>query len=170
MSDKKPSSNEQNQAANHLPDLDYVRALSAIMDQNGITEFEWENESALLRLSTVQGQVQMMQAAPQMAALPTGEARPAAANNAAPEGGGDASAPSNATPSPMVGTVYLSPQPGSPNFSDIGKEVKQGDTVMIIEAMKVMNQISAPNAGILKAILVQDGEPVEYGQPLFVIE
>jgi acetyl-CoA carboxylase biotin carboxyl carrier protein len=76
----------------------------------------------------------------------------------------------NAVPSPMVGTAYLAPAPGARNFIEVGTQVKEGQTLLIIEAMKTMNQISAPRAGTVKAILVEDAAPVEFGEPLVVIE
>ncbi|MBZ0163643.1 MAG: acetyl-CoA carboxylase biotin carboxyl carrier protein, partial [Notoacmeibacter sp.] len=76
----------------------------------------------------------------------------------------------NAVPSPMVGTVYLAPAPGARPFIEIGQSVKEGQTLLIIEAMKTMNQIPSPRSGVIKAILVEDGQPVEFGEPLAVIE
>jgi len=76
----------------------------------------------------------------------------------------------NAVPSPMVGTAYLAPAPGARNFIEVGAQVKEGQTLLIIEAMKTMNQIPAPRAGTVKAILIEDAQPVEFGEPLVVIE
>jgi acetyl-CoA carboxylase biotin carboxyl carrier protein len=91
----------------------------------------------------------------------------------APAAGPAAAAPpaidANAVPSPMVGTVYLQPDPEAPSFKSIGDAVKEGDTIVIIEAMKVMNAITAPRGGTLTAVYVENGQPVEYDQPLFVI-
>ena len=99
------------------------------------------------------------------------------APQAAPAAAAAAAAPAAApvvegTPvkSPMVGTVYLGPEPGAPNFVEVGKVVKAGDTLVIIEAMKVMNPITAPSAGTIKAVLVESGQPVEFDQPLVVVE
>ena len=75
----------------------------------------------------------------------------------------------DAVKSPMVGTVYLAPEPGAPNFASVGSAVKEGDTILIIEAMKVMNPITAPTSGTLKAVHVENSQPVEYDQPLFTI-
>ena len=83
---------------------------------------------------------------------------------------GETDVPSNAVPSPMVGTVYLSPEPGAATFVREGSQVAEGDTLLIIEAMKVMNPLPAPKGGTVKQVLVADGQPVEYGQPLVVIE
>ena len=90
-----------------------------------------------------------------------------AAPNAAAE---DLAANPNTLTSPMVGTAYRSPEPGAPSFCDVGSKVNQGDTLLIIEAMKTMNQIPAPRAGTVKAILIENGQPVEYGEPLIIIE
>ncbi|MGC1470894.1 MAG: biotin/lipoyl-containing protein, partial [Sphingorhabdus sp.] len=78
--------------------------------------------------------------------------------------------PANALKSPMVGTAYLTPEPGAPAFVSVGDKVSAGDTLLIVEAMKVMNPITAPNAGTVKAIFVESGQPVEFDQPLMVIE
>ena len=83
---------------------------------------------------------------------------------------GDLSKHPGAVKSPMVGTAYRSPEPGAPTFCEVGSKVNQGDTLLIIEAMKTMNQIPAPRAGTVKAILVENAQPVEYGEPLIIIE
>jgi acetyl-CoA carboxylase biotin carboxyl carrier protein len=100
------------------------------------------------------------------------QATPAAASApaSAPAGSGDPAAHPGAVTSPMVGTVYLQAEPGSAAFVSVGQSVKVGDTLLIIEAMKTMNQIPAPHAGVVKRILVEDGAPVEYGAPLMIIE
>ena len=109
--------------------------------------------------------------APAAAVAPMAQAAPAAAPApaSAPAGSGDPATHPGAVTSPMVGTVYLQAEPGSAAFVSVGQSVKVGDTLLIIEAMKVMNQIVAPRAGTVTAILVQNAEPVEYGQPLVVI-
>ena len=103
------------------------------------------------------------------AAAPVAAAAPAAAPAEA-AGGDDHSSHPGMVPSPMVGTVYMAPQPTSPDFIKVGDKVSEGATLLIIEAMKVMNPIPAPKSGTVKAILVANEEPVEYGQPLVVIE
>jgi acetyl-CoA carboxylase biotin carboxyl carrier protein len=109
----------------------------------------------------------MMMAAPQQhymqAAAPaaTPAAAPAPAEDAVPEG--------HVVRSPMVGTFYRAPAPGSKNFAEVGQSVNAGDTLCIIEAMKLLNEIEADQGGTIKAILVENGQPVEYGEPLFVI-
>jgi acetyl-CoA carboxylase biotin carboxyl carrier protein len=83
---------------------------------------------------------------------------------------GDLSKHPGAVKSPMVGTAYRSPEPGAPTFCEVGSKVNQGDTLLIIEAMKTMNQIPAPRAGTVKAILIENAQPVEFGEPLIIIE
>jgi acetyl-CoA carboxylase biotin carboxyl carrier protein len=100
-----------------------------------------------------------------MAAAPA--AAPAPAAEAAPE---DPAAHPGAVTSPMVGTVYMQPEPGAPSFIAVGQQVREGDTLVIVEAMKTMNHIPAPRAGTVKRILVEDGAPVEYGAPLVILE
>ena len=102
-------------------------------------------------------------AAPAAAVAPA-QAAPAAFETAAP-----AAAPVDAVKSPMVGTVYLAAEPGAANFISVGQQVKAGDVMLIVEAMKVMNQIVAPKAGTVQAIMVENGQPVEFDQPLVVI-
>ena len=143
-------------------DKDLIRELAALLDETGLTEIEIER--AGLRVRVGRGTTTVHAAAP------------AAASQSAP-----APAPSTATltdpgkhpgavASPMVGTAYRSPAPGTPPFIDIGSKVSAGDTLLIIEAMKTMNQIPAPRAGTVTQILVEDGQPVEFGEPLVVIE
>ena len=109
---------------------------------------------------------------PQTPAVPGTPAAPAAA--AAPEapaeGGGDPAGHPGAVTSPMVGTAYLSPEPGTPVFVSVGETVSEGQTLLIVEAMKTMNHIPAPRAGTVKRILVEDGAPVEFGAPLMIVE
>ena len=106
----------------------------------------------------------MMMHAPQMMHAPAPAAAPVAAapvEDAVPEG--------HIVRSPMVGTFYRAPSPGSKNFSEVGQSVNAGDTLCIIEAMKLLNEIESDQSGVIKAILVENGQPVEYGEPLFVI-
>lgn len=140
------------------PDQKYIASLADLMESKGINELEWQDGESALRL--VRGQM-MMQAAPTMMQAAATSAPAPAAKPAVAIG---------TLPSPMVGTVYLSPQPGAAKFAEVGKPVKEGQTLLIIEAMKVMNQIHAPKSGTLVSYLVEDGQPVEYAQPLLVIE
>ena len=147
-------------------DIDLVRQLAAVLDDTNLTEIEVEDGDRKVRVArTVQAAPAMMQA-PMAApvAAPAAAAPVAAAAEAAPV------AALNAVKSPMVGTVYLAPNPEAANFVAVGQQVKAGDTLVIIEAMKVMNPIHATSAGTVKAILVDNGQPVEFDQPLVVVE
>ena len=151
-------------------DTDYIEKLADIIGRTGLTEIEINQGETRIRVAR---QVQMVieasvprQAAPMGPAVAGPMAQPGAAPTPAAEA---ASHPGTIT-SPMVGTVYLSPEPGSDPFIAIGTQVKEGQTVLIIEAMKTMNHIPAPRAGTVKRILVEDGSPVEYGAPLLIIE
>jgi acetyl-CoA carboxylase biotin carboxyl carrier protein len=138
-----------------------VRKLADLLDETGLTEIEYEAEGRRIRIAKG-GAAAVF--APGAVAAPA--AAPAAA---AAEGGGEA-VPAGAITSPMVGTAYVADEPGKPAFVKVGDQVSEGQTLLIIEAMKVMNQIPSPRAGTVKAILVQDGQPVEFGEPLLVIE
>ncbi len=150
-------------------DSKLIGEIAEIMSNTGLTEVELKQGDSTLRLSK---QTNVVAAAPQMvahaapvqtAAAPmAAEASPAAAESAADHPG--------AVASPMVGTVYLAGSPGADNFVSVGARVKEGDTLMIIEAMKVMNPIPAPHGGTVKAILVDDSQPVEFGETLIIIE
>ena len=141
-------------------DTDLVRELAAMLNDTGLSEIEVEDGERKIRVSRMMTAV----SAPMMAA-------PAAAPANAP----DAAAPSaiaisaNAMKSPMVGTAYLSPEPDAAPFVSVGQQVKAGETVLIIEAMKVMNPIVAATSGTVTEILVESGQPVEFDQPLLVI-
>ena len=137
-------------------DSDLIRELAAILDETGLTEIEVSDNGQGLRVSRAGT------AAPAV----TVAAAPAAAADAAPL---PAAVDADAVTSPMVGTVYLAPQPGDPPFVQPGDTVTQGQTLVIIEAMKVMNPIQALRAGTVKAIMVDDAQPVEFGDPLVVL-
>ncbi|MGL4490773.1 MAG: acetyl-CoA carboxylase biotin carboxyl carrier protein [Rhizobiaceae bacterium] len=146
-------------------DQGLIRDLAGILNDTDLTEIEVEQGDLRVRVSR-QGSMPMM--APQVYAAPQPQAAPLAA---APAAAAPAAANNaNAVPSPMVGTVYFAPAPGADAFVSIGSKVKEGQTILIIEAMKTMNQIAAPRSGTVTAILVDDAAPVEYGQSLLVIE
>ena len=146
-------------------DVDLVRQLAEMLDATDLTEIEVEDGDRKIRIARKAAQVA---AAPMQYAAPA-PAAPVAA--AAPAEIVASPVPSaNAVKSPMVGTAYLSPEPGAASFISIGKTVAAGDTLLIVEAMKVMNPILAPSAGIVRAILVESGQPVEFDQPLVVVE
>ena len=143
-----------------------LRDLAAILNDTGLAEIEIEQPG--LRLRVARGTQQVMayaQPAPSAPAPVAAAAAPAAAPAAA-----DPSKLPGAVKSPMVGTTYRAPAPGSANFIEVGQEVKAGQTMIIIEAMKTMNQIPAPRAGKVTHIFVTDGQPVEFGEALVVIE
>jgi acetyl-CoA carboxylase biotin carboxyl carrier protein len=149
-------------------DTKLVRQLADVLAETGLTEIEVEEEGRRIRVAR--------QAAPapaaQYVAAPAAHAAPAPAAAPAPTEAPAASAASDtagAIKSPMVGTCYLSPEPGADNFVKIGDKVKAGDTLLIVEAMKVMNPITATVAGTVKAILVDNAQPVEFDQPLVVV-
>ena len=147
-------------------DLRKLKTLIELVEGSGIAELEISEGEERVRITrTVAAAQQIYAAAPQPAAAPAAPppAAPAAepAKPAAPEG--------HVVKSPMVGTFYRSASPGSKPFVDVGQNVNSGDTLCIIEAMKLLNEIDADQAGVIKAILVENGQPVEFGQPLFVI-
>jgi acetyl-CoA carboxylase biotin carboxyl carrier protein len=142
-------------------DHDVIRELAKLLDETGLTEIEYQRDGTSVRVA-------------RHAAVPAGRIR--AADVAVPT---PASLPAETVDptqhpglvtSPMVGTAYLAPAPGAKPFVDIGTQVKAGDTLVIIEAMKTMNQIPAPRSGTVIQILVENGQPVEFGEPLMIIE
>ena len=153
-------------------DVSFIRALAELLRANDLTELEVKREYAdndRLNVRVSRGGVVAQAPAPVAApAAPVAAQVTAAAE--APAVSGDPAAHPGAVTSPMVGTVYLQAEPGSQPFATVGQSVKTGDTLLIIEAMKTMNQIPAPHAGVIKRILVEDGAPVEYGAPLMIIE
>ncbi|NQY38776.1 MAG: acetyl-CoA carboxylase biotin carboxyl carrier protein [Henriciella sp.] len=153
-------------------DAGLVRELAAILREADLGEVEVEHEGLRIRVSKATSMTPpapaIVQAAP-VAAAPVAAA-PAAAPAAPTAAAAPAAAPSNATTSPMVGTVYLSPEPGAKAFVNVGDKVKKGDTLMLIEAMKTFNPVTADAAGTVKEILVDDSQPVEFGEPLIVVE
>lgn len=153
-------------------DAGLVRELAAILREADLGEVEVEHEGLRIRVSKATSMTPpapaIVHAAP-VAAAPVAAApavAPAAPTASAPA----AAAPSNATTSPMVGTVYLSSEPGAKAFVSVGDKVKKGDTLMLIEAMKTFNPVTAVAAGTVKEILVEDAQPVEFGEPLIVVE
>jgi acetyl-CoA carboxylase biotin carboxyl carrier protein len=157
MTSKKPSVDQQ-----------LIRDLALILDETNLTEIEVEQNDMRIRVSRQSSGVafHQMPAAPQ----PAPPAQPARApeTGASPAPAQDNAR--NAVPSPMVGTAYLAPAPGAKPFIEVGQQVREGQTLLIIEAMKTMNQIPSPRAGTVTAILCEDAQPVEFGEPLVVIE
>lgn len=148
-------------------DQELIRELAGILNDTNLTEIEVELDSFKVRVSRQPAAVHAVAAPAPVYAAPVAAAPAAGAAPAAPAA---ADTSKNAVPSPMVGTVYLAPAPDAKAFIEVGQAVKEGQTLLIIEAMKTMNQIPSPRSGTVKAILVEDSQPVEYGMPLVVIE
>jgi len=148
-------------------DLRKLKTLIELVENSGIAELELtegEEHVRISRTSSVAAPMQQMYAAPQQfapAPAPVSAAPAAPAAPAVEEG--------HVVKSPMVGSFYRAPSPGAKSFVDIGQAVKEGDTLCIIEAMKLLNEIESDKAGVVKAILVENGQAVEFGQPLFII-
>ncbi len=141
-------------------DPDTIRALAAVLVETGLTEIEIADKDSRIRVVRGGGTVAttvLPVAAPAVIAAPAAAAQ-------------DAASHPGAVPSPMVGVAYLSPEPGAPAFVAVGQQVSAGQTLLLIEAMKTFNQIKAPKAGTVAAILVQSGAPVEYGEVLVILE
>ena len=143
-----------------------IRELALLLDETSLSEIEIERAGLRLRVArniNVATSVPVAVAAPAAAAATTIAAASAAAAN-------DLAKHPGVVPSPMVGTAYWSPEPGAKPFIEVGSRVTAGETLLIIEAMKTMNQIPSPRAGVVTQILVEDGQPVEFGEPLVIIE
>ncbi len=144
-------------------DHDVIRELAKLLDETGLTEIEYERDGVSIRVA-------------RHGVAPATRGRPAEASIGVPVATSAATATADAmqhpgmVASPMVGTAYLGPAPGARPFVEVGSVVKVGETLIIIEAMKTMNQIPAPRSGTVLQILVEDGQPVEYGEPLMIIE
>lgn len=144
-----------------------IRDLANILNDTDLSEIEVEQDDMRIRVSRAAPQ---MMAMPQMAYQQVAAPAPVAASAAPLVSAEPARNLANALTAPMVGTVYLAPAPGARPFVEVGSIVKEGQTLLIIEAMKTMNQIPAPRSGKVVEIVVEDGRPVEYGEPLIVIE
>ncbi len=161
----------------HSPDADvaFISALAELLNKNDLTELSvkreyGEDDSLEVRVVKQANIVTVAQAAPAPVYAAAAPAAAPAAAAAAPAAAEDPAQHPGAVTSPMVGTCYLAAEPGAAPFVAIGSTVTEGQTVLIIEAMKTMNHIPAPRAGTVKRILVTDGHPVEYGAPLMIIE
>lgn len=153
MSDKKEKSEHGLEAA-------WIRELAGILEETGLTEIEIEKDAVRLRVSRQGGIASFSAPAP----------APAPATPAAPPPAAAATDHPGAVKSPMVGTAYLSPSPGADPFVKEGAQVNEGQTVMIVEAMKTMNPITAPRSGTVTKVIVSDAQPVEFDDPLLIIE
>lgn len=146
-------------------DQGLIKDLANLLTETDLSEIEVEQDDFRVRLSRTSS------VAPVQVHAPVSHAAPAPVASAAPaETASPSSAATGNVPSPMVGTAYHSPAPGADPFIKVGDSVKEGDTVMIVEAMKTMNQIASPKSGKVTAILVEDGQPVEFGEQLLMIE
>jgi acetyl-CoA carboxylase biotin carboxyl carrier protein len=143
-------------------DHEVIRELTALLDETGLTEIEIEQDGQRIRIARNAGQVMPAHIAP--ASAPPA---PVAISASKPT---DPAKHPGVINSPMVGTAYMAAEPGGKPFIDVGSKVKVGDTLLIVEAMKTMNQIPAPRAGTVIQILFEDGQPVEFGEPLVIIE
>ena len=156
----------------HDSDVSFIASLAELLCDNDLTELQvkrdyGENDSLNVRVSRQTRTIVQAAAAPvAMAAAPAA----VAAAPAAAEASNDPAAHPGVVPSPMVGTIYMAAEPGAAAFVSVGTTIAEGDTILIIEAMKTMNHIPAPKAGTIKRILVEDGGAVEYGAPLVIIE
>lgn len=149
-------------------DIRKVKKLIELLDESGVAEIEIKEGEESVRISRYgAGSGAPMMAPMAYAPPPPVAAAPAAA---APAAAAEEDLSGHIVSSPMVGTFYRAPSPGAKAFTDVGQRVNVGDTLCIIEAMKLLNQIESDKAGVVKKILVENGEPVEYGEPLFVIE
>jgi acetyl-CoA carboxylase biotin carboxyl carrier protein len=157
-------------------DQDLIEAIARLLNEQNLAEIEIEREDLRVRVTRTYAtqavqHVAMPQYAPQaMAPAPAPHAGAVAAAVSAASASEDLASNPGTLTSPMVGTAYLSPEPGKPAFALVGTKVSEGQTVLIIEAMKTMNQIPAHRSGTISRILVDNGSPIEYGQPLVVIE
>ncbi|MBM3554174.1 MAG: acetyl-CoA carboxylase biotin carboxyl carrier protein [Alphaproteobacteria bacterium] len=142
-------------------DAELIRELAKLLAETGLTEIEVAEGESRLRIARQQT---VLAAGPALAAPAAGAAAPAAASEASPE------KHPGAVTSPMVGTVYLAPEPDKPAFIKVGDMVSKGQTLLIVEAMKTMNPIPAPKDGKVARILVQNAQPVEYGQALVILD
>jgi acetyl-CoA carboxylase biotin carboxyl carrier protein len=162
---KEPPKDPQKHSGDKISvEQEAIRELANLLNETGLSEIEIERAGLRIRVAR---NLTIAAGVSSVGAL----AHAAAANvNVAPAGPADAAAHPGAVKSPMVGTAYRAPEPGSPVFIEIGARVAQGQTLLIIEAMKTMNQIPAPKAGTVTQILFENGQPVEFGEPLVVIE
>ena len=160
----RPPQEPSSSIAKPSDERELIRELALLLDETNLTEIEIERAGLRVRIArnvTIAAAVPAPVARPSTAAVAAPSAAPAPADIAKHPG---------AVPSPMVGTAYLASEPGAKPFIDIGSKVKVGETLLIIEAMKTMNQIPSTRAGTVTQILVEDGQPVEFGEPLVIIE
>ena len=153
-------SEKESKSAPMQVDVKLVRELAKMLDETNLSEIEVEDGERKIRVARTLSAAPIGYAPPPVAAAPA----PAISAEAAPV------VSINAVKSPMVGTAYMCAEPGAAPFVTVGSQVKAGDTLLIVEAMKVMNPITAPSGGTVKALLVENGQPVEFDQPLVIVE
>ena len=152
-------------------DIRKVKKLIELLEESGINEIEIHEGEESVRISRNNGATTTVMTAPAVAAAPAPIAAPVAAPAPAAEASsGEPTLSGHVVRAPMVGTFYRAPSPGAKPFVDVGTTVKAGETLCIIEAMKMLNQIESDVDGLVKEILIENGQPIEYDQPLFVIE
>jgi len=145
-------------------DPELIRELARLLDETGLTEIEFERDGQRVRVAR---HAHVVAAASPLPAAVGPAAVPLAATDIAAV---DPAKHPGVVTSPMVGTAYIGPEPGARPFVEVGSQVRAGDTLLIVEAMKTMNQIPSPRAGTVSQILIEDGQPVEFGEPLMIIE
>jgi acetyl-CoA carboxylase biotin carboxyl carrier protein len=146
-------------------DHDLIRDLARLLDETGLTEIEYERDGQRVRVAREAKRMTEPMPAPAAASTPMPAAAPSLESAAV-----DPTKHPGVVTSPMVGTAYRGTEPGSRPFVEVGSHVQTGDTLLIVEAMKTMNQIPSPRAGTVIQILIEDGQPVEFGEPLMIIE
>lgn len=151
---------ESKRGAGMKVDGEMIRNLAELLDETGLTEIEYSDGDRRIRVTRETKGVMAAAPAPAPVAAPVAAASPTA----------PAAAQAGSVTSPMVGTAYTAPEPGAPPFVKVGDQVTEGQTVLIVEAMKVMNPIRAPHAGTVQQILVSDGQPVEFGEVIMVVQ
>jgi acetyl-CoA carboxylase biotin carboxyl carrier protein len=154
---------EKSAAKSKSDDGALIRELALLLDETNLTEIEIERAGLRVRVAR---NISIAASVPATVA----QMAPAATTAAAPVATADMAKHPGVVPSPMVGTAYWSPEPGAKPFIEVGSKVSAGQTLLIIEAMKTMNQIPSPRAGTVTQILIEDGQPVEFGEPLVIIE
>jgi acetyl-CoA carboxylase biotin carboxyl carrier protein len=142
-------------------DADLIRELARLLEETGLTEIEFERNGERVRVA---------RRARRAAAAAGAAAQPSPARAAPADGAADLTHHPGLVTSPMVGIAYLAPEPGARVYVEVGSSVRAGETLLIVEAMKTMNQIPAPRAGTVTQILIEDGQPVEFGEPLMIVE
>jgi len=145
-----------------------IRDLALLLDETGLSEIEIQREGLKVRVARTLHVSSQVAVAPQAAGGHAAQSPPV--QRSPSESSADTHAHPGAVKSPMVGTIYLAPEPGAPRFVEVGSKVSEGQTLLIIEAMKTMNHIPAPRSGVVKQVFVENEHPVEFGEPLLIIE